>query len=94
MAEVVGFEPTDLLQSLVFKTSAINQTLPRFLKPVPIIYIQCFGGSILIAAIDCILGLFSTRQFGSPASTRTRIPDFKGRSSTIKLQVINLLKTI
>lgn len=32
MAETVGFEPTDGFPSLVFKTSAINQTLPRFLS--------------------------------------------------------------
>ena len=31
MAEQVGFEPTDPLGPLVFKTSAISQTLPLFL---------------------------------------------------------------
>jgi hypothetical protein len=30
LAEAVRFELTDLLQSLVFKTSALNRTLPHF----------------------------------------------------------------
>lgn len=31
MEEEVGFEPTELLHPLVFKTSAINQALPFLL---------------------------------------------------------------
>ena len=30
VAEEVGFEPTELLHSAVFKTAALNQTLPFF----------------------------------------------------------------
>ena len=32
MAEVVGFEPTDPFEPSVFKTAALSQTQPHFLK--------------------------------------------------------------
>ena len=35
MAEVVGFEPTVPLGTSVFKTGALNQTLPHFLNWMP-----------------------------------------------------------
>ena len=43
LAETVRFELTELLHSTVFKTVAINRTLPRFHYHIEVHYTMCFN---------------------------------------------------
>ena len=78
LAETVRFELTDLLQSTVFKTVAINQALPHFLKLFWLRSLESNQASWINSPppTPCLLDRNIT---GTPKENRTPLPAVKGR---------------